>query len=90
MIGTIIGVASIVVVGGILAAGVRIIRPIEKGLIERFGKYTRTAEQGFHWIIPLIDTIRTVNITEQMVDVPPQTIQTSDKLNMTVDAVVYY
>ncbi len=90
MIGTIIGIVSILVIGGIIAAGIRIIRPIERGLVERFGKYIRTIEQGFHWIIPIVDTTRTVNITEQMVDVPPQTIQTSDKLNMTVDAVVYY
>ncbi len=90
MIGTIIGVGAIIVVGSIVAAGIRVIRPVEKGLIERFGKYIRTAEEGFHWIIPIIDTMRKVNITEQMVDIPPQTIQTSDKLNMTVDAVVYY
>ncbi len=90
MIGIIIGIVSILVIGGIIAAGIRIIRPIERGLVERFGKYIRTIEQGLHWIIPIVDTTRTVNITEQMVDVPPQTIQTSDKLNMTVDAVVYY
>ena len=70
--------------------GIRIIRPIEKGLIETLGKYRKTAEQGFNWIWVPFQTIRKVNITERMVDVPPQTIQTSDKLNMTVDAVVYY
>ncbi len=90
MIGTLIGIGAILVVGGIIGAGIRIVRPVERGLIERFGKYTRTSEQGFHWIIPVIDTMRKVNITEQMVDVPPQIIQTSDKLNMTVDAMVYY
>lgn len=74
----------------IAAMGVKIVRPIEKGLIETLGKYSKTAEQGFHWIIPFIQSMRKVNITEQMVDVPPQTIQTSDKLNMTVDAMVYY
>lgn len=70
--------------------GIRIVRPTHKALIETLGKYKRTAEQGFNWIIPIIQSTRYVNITEQMVDVPPQTIQTSDKLNMTVDAVVYY
>lgn len=75
---------------GWFLVGIRIIRPIEKGLIETLGKYQKTVEQGFHWIwIPFQSLIK-VNITERMVDVPPQTIQTSDKLNMTVDAVVYY
>ena len=74
----------------IFGLGVRIIRPIEKGLLETLGKYKKTAEQGFHWIFPGIQKMIKVNITEQMVDVPPQMVTTSDKLNMTVDAVVYY
>ena len=74
----------------IFLIGIRIIRPTEKGLIERLGKYKKTAEQGFHWIIPGIDKIIKVNITENMVDVDPQRIITSDDLNATVDAVVYF
>jgi regulator of protease activity HflC (stomatin/prohibitin superfamily) len=70
--------------------GIRIIRPIERGLIERLGKYTKTVDQGFHWIIPVIDSMIKVNTTEQMVDVQPQTVITRDKLNAIVDAVVYY
>jgi len=74
----------------IFFVGIRIVRPIEKGLVETLGKYSKTVEQGFHWVFPLIQRMIKVNVTEQMVDIPPQTIQTSDKLNMTVDAVVYY
>jgi len=74
----------------IFLIGIRIVRPTEKGLIERLGKYKKTAEQGFHWIIPGIDKIIKVNITENMVDVDPQKIITSDDLNATVDAVVYF
>jgi len=74
----------------LLSFGIRIIRPIEKGLIERLGKYKKTAEQGFHWIIPVIDKMIRVNVTENMVDVEPQRIITRDDLNATVDAVVYF
>ena len=70
--------------------GIRIVRPIEKGLIERLGKYKKTAEQGFHWIIPIIDKMIKVNVTENMVDVEPQKIITKDDLNALVDAVVYF
>ena len=70
--------------------GIRIVRPTHKMLIETLGKYSRTAEQGFNWIIPVIQKTRRVNITEQMVDVPEQTVQTADKLNTIVDAMVYY
>ena len=73
-----------------LVLGIRIVRPTHKMLIETLGKYLKTAEQGFNWIIPVIQSSRYVNITEQMVDVPEQVVQTSDKLNTTVDAMVYY
>ncbi len=74
----------------IFLIGIRIIRPREKGLIERLGKYKKTASQGFHWIIPVIDRMIKVDITENMVDVEPQKIITKDDLNATVDAVVYF
>jgi regulator of protease activity HflC (stomatin/prohibitin superfamily) len=74
----------------ILFAGFRTIRPIERGVIERFGKFQRIKEAGLTWIIPMIDRMYRVNITEQMVDVMPQMVITKDKLNAQVDAVVYY
>ena len=71
-------------------AGIRIIRPTHRGLIERLGKYKRFGNPGFHWIIPLIDRMIQINITEQMVDAQPQEIITNDNLNARVDAQVYF
>ena len=71
-------------------AGVRIIRPTHRGLIERFGKYHRFAPPGFHWIIPGVDRMIQINTTEQMVDAQPQEIITNDNLNARVDAQVYF
>jgi regulator of protease activity HflC (stomatin/prohibitin superfamily) len=86
-------IAYILIAAGILIilfAGFKTVRPIERGVIERFGKYQRTKEAGLTWIIPMIDRMYKVNITEQMVDVLPQSVITKDKLNAEVDAVVYY
>jgi regulator of protease activity HflC (stomatin/prohibitin superfamily) len=74
----------------ILLAGIRIVRPTHKGLIERLGKYNKLANPGFHWIIPIIDRLFYVNITEQMIDAEPQEIITNDNLNASVDAQVYF
>ncbi|MCL5282171.1 MAG: SPFH/Band 7/PHB domain protein [Planctomycetes bacterium] len=71
-------------------AGVRIIRPTHRGLIERFGKYHRFAPPGFHWIIPGVDRMIQINTTEQMVNAEPQEIITNDNLNARVDAQVYF
>jgi len=70
--------------------GIRIVRPTHRGLIERLGKYRCFATPGFHWIIPVIDRMIQVNITEQMVDAQPQEIITNDNLNARVDAQVYF
>jgi regulator of protease activity HflC (stomatin/prohibitin superfamily) len=74
----------------ILLAGVRVVRPTHRGLIERFGKYRRFAKSGFNWVIPLVDRMIQINTTEQMVDAQPQEIITNDNLNARVDAQVYF
>jgi regulator of protease activity HflC (stomatin/prohibitin superfamily) len=83
-----VSVVAVVVV--VFLAGIRIVRPTHRGLVERLGKYRRFAERGFNWIIPLIDRMVQVNITEQMVDAQPQEIITNDNLNARVDAQVYF
>ena len=70
--------------------GIRIVRPTRRGLVERLGKYHRFAHAGFNWIIPIVDNLYQVNITEQMVDAEPQEIITNDNLNAMVDAQIYY
>jgi regulator of protease activity HflC (stomatin/prohibitin superfamily) len=74
----------------LFAAGVRIIRPTNRGLVERLGKYNRFAEPGFHWLFPGLEKMIKVNITEQMIDAQKQEIITNDNLNAHVDAQVYF
>lgn len=84
---------SIIATGSVVLfffSGIRIIRPTQKGLIERLGKYHRFAMPGFHWVVPVIDKMFVVNTTEQMIDAEPQEIITNDNLNAKVDAQVYF
>jgi len=88
--GAIAGIAvAVVVVLILLAAGVRIVRPTHRGLVERLGKYNRYANPGFHLIIPLIERMFRVDIREMLVEAQPQMIITNDNLNARVDAQVY-
>jgi regulator of protease activity HflC (stomatin/prohibitin superfamily) len=87
MIGTLI-VGGIVVVGAL--SGIRIVRPVELGVIERLGKYNRFAQSGFHLIIPIVERMIKVDITENMMEIDTQEIITEDNLNAKVDLVVYY
>ena len=88
-------IVSILIVVGVFIlivffSGIRIVRPTHRGLVERLGKYKRFAHYGFNWIIPFIDRMFQINITEVMVDAQPQEIITNDNLNARVDAQVYF
>ncbi|GAH99468.1 unnamed protein product [marine sediment metagenome] len=59
-------ILAIVGVAIILFSGFRTVRPIERGVIERFGKYTRTKDARSKFIFAAINTISrisTINIT---------------------------
>lgn len=69
MIQIIIGIVVV-----IFFLGIRIVRPTTRGLVERLGRYHRFANPGFHWVVPVVERMVKVNITEQMVDAQPQEI----------------
>jgi regulator of protease activity HflC (stomatin/prohibitin superfamily) len=85
----IIAVVAIVVIAFLIGA-VKIVRPFQRGLVERLGRYKTTKDPGFNLIIPFIETMQLVDMREQVVDVPPQEVITSDNVVVSVDAVVYY
>ncbi|NLD75962.1 MAG: SPFH/Band 7/PHB domain protein [Acidimicrobiales bacterium] len=72
------------------ASAIKIVQPYQRGVKERLGKYQETLDPGLRVIIPFIDKIRMVDMREQVVDVPPQEVITSDNVIVSVDAVVYY
>jgi regulator of protease activity HflC (stomatin/prohibitin superfamily) len=73
-----------------VASGVRIVRPYQRGLVEMLGKYRQTVDPGLRIIVPFVQTVRLVDMREQVIDVPPQEVITSDNVVVSVDAVVYY
>ena len=87
IIGIIIGVIVIII---LLAASIHTVRPTSRGLIERFGRYNRFASPGIVFLIPFIERLVRINITENMIDAGLQEIITSDSLNAQVDAQVYF
>jgi len=71
-------------------SGVKIIRPYQKGVIERLGKFNRIGEPGLQFIVPLFERMTKVDMREQVIDVPPQEVITNDNVVVSVDAVIYY
>lgn len=73
-----------------VASGVRIVRPYQRGVVEQLGKFKETVDPGLQLIIPFIQTVRLVDMREQVIDVPPQEVITKDNVVVSVDAVIYY
>jgi len=61
----------------------------EVGLIEFLGKYTKTANPGIVFLFPGIETLRKIDIREQVINVPEQQIITRDNVGVAVDGIVY-
>lgn len=74
----------------ILLVGIRVVRPTHVAAIETLGRFTGFRRYGITYVIPGIQRLYKVNVTEQLVDVTKQDVITKDNLNCTVDAQVYF
>ena len=91
MTGIIVGIIiALIIIVVLLLLSVRTVRPTSRGLVERFGKYNRFANPGIVFLIPFVERLIVINITENMIDAGLQEIITSDSLNAQVDAQVYF
>ena len=88
-IAIVVGVIALIGIA-VLVGAVKIVRPYQRGLVERLGKYKTTREPGLNLILPFIETMQLIDMREQVVDVPPQEVITADNVVVSVDAVVYY
>ncbi|MCP4685286.1 MAG: SPFH/Band 7/PHB domain protein [bacterium] len=68
---------------------VKVIRPFEKGLVERLGKFQRVLDPGLNLIIPFFDTVQKIDMREVVIDVPAQLVITRDNVGVEVDAIIY-
>ena len=62
----------------------------EVWVIERMGKFHRTAEAGIQIVIPLLEQIAYhQSLKEMAMDVPSQSGITSDNVTLSIDGVLY-
>ena len=82
-------VLALVVVG--LAAGFRVVKQIERGVVFRLGRAQREVRRpGPTMLIPFADRMKRVNMQVVTMPVPAQDGITRDNVTVRVDAVVYY
>jgi regulator of protease activity HflC (stomatin/prohibitin superfamily) len=91
MVALIVIIVVAVVVLVTLARTVRIVPQARAGVVERFGRYSRTLTPGLAMVVPFIDRVRPLlDLREQVVSFPPQPEITEDNVVVNVETVIYY
>ncbi len=84
-----IGVGLVVVIIG--ANAFTLVTQSNRYVVERFGGYSKSLDQGIHWLFPFIDRVANkVSLKEQVVDFAPQPVITKDNVTMQIDTVVFF
>lgn len=81
-----LAIAALIIIG----TTVRIIHQATVGLVERLGQYAGTRQAGMTLLVPFMDTMRIVDMREQVFQLPQQPVITKDNVTMDIDAVIYF
>src|SRR5437660_2057581 len=91
MAGAIVAIVVVVFLLIMFARTVRIIPQARAGVVERFGRYSRTLTPGLAILVPFMDRLKPlIDLREQVVSFPPQPVITSDNLVVQIDTVLYF
>jgi regulator of protease activity HflC (stomatin/prohibitin superfamily) len=91
MAGLIVALVLIVFALFVAARTVRVIPQARAGVVERFGRYSRTLQPGLSIVVPFIDRVRPlIDLREQVVTFPPQPVITEDNVSVGIDTVLYF
>lgn len=84
-------VVLIIIIAIIAYKSIKVVSQSEVYIIERLGKYYKTADAGLTLIIPFIDRVSSVVLLKELtMDIPPQGVITKDNVTINIDTVVFY
>ena len=74
----------------IILSGIRILIEYERSVVFRLGRYRRVIGPGFVYFIPIIESIRTVDLRIKTAEIPRQEVMTKDNIPVLANTVVYF
>lgn len=81
-----VGIIFVVLIG----TCVRMVRQSTVGVVERMGQYTNLRQAGLHLLLPFVETMRIVDLREQVYNLPSQPVITKENVTMNIDAIIYF
>jgi regulator of protease activity HflC (stomatin/prohibitin superfamily) len=91
MAGAIVAIVVVVFLLIAFARTVRIVPQARAGVVERFGRYSRTLTPGLAILVPFMDRLKPlIDLREQVVSFPPQPVITEDNVVVQIDTVRYF
>jgi regulator of protease activity HflC (stomatin/prohibitin superfamily) len=91
MAGLIVAVVLVLFALFLASRTVRVIPQARAGVVERWGRYSRTLVPGLNIVVPFIDRVRPlIDLREQVVTFPPQPVITEDNVSVGIDTVLYF
>nr|WP_033401521.1 SPFH domain-containing protein [Actinopolyspora mortivallis] len=81
----------VVLVVVLLSKTVLVVPQATSAVIERLGRFRTVALPGLNMLVPFLDRVRAkIDLREQVVSFPPQSVITQDNLTVSIDTVVYF
>lgn len=70
--------------------GIRMLYQYERGVVFTLGKFSHIKEPGLNWIIPIIQTMRKIDMRIKTADIPKQEVMTKDNIPLLANTVVFF
>jgi regulator of protease activity HflC (stomatin/prohibitin superfamily) len=83
-------VALIIIAIFMLFSAIKILYEYERGVIFHLGKYSSTKGPGIIYVIPIMQSLRKVDMRIKTAEIPRQEVMTKDNIPILVNAVVYF
>ena len=79
-----------IIIGIILLSSIRQISEYERGILFKFGKFSKIMNPGWNIVLPIIESFQKIDIRTKAVDVAEQDAITKDNVSIRINAVLYY
>ena len=80
----------LVIVLILLILSIKQINEYQRCVLFTFGRFSRILTPGLNIVLPIIQTVKKVDIRTKVTDVPEQDALTKDNVSIKINAVVYY